>query len=142
MIALLLGAIRALSPRAWATIAAGIALAVLVAAVAAWIHGKDAAIVQAQRQRTAAVTALARAQIDLVTARVNVATLRTAIDRQNASIQALGVEQAATARRLEIAAQQARSATAAANRRASALLAGHAGPDPCRSALDVARSLP
>ena len=142
MIGIVFGFLRALSPRAWATILLAAAAAFVVAQILSWVHGKEAAAGRAINQRNAAVRAFMESERDLIVARANVATLQTAIDRQNASIRALAVEQAATAHRLEEAAQQARSATAAANRRASALLAGRAGPDPCRSALDVARSLP
>lgn len=142
MIAAALGFLKLLSPRAWLTIGAGIVLAGLLAWGVAWVRGKDHEISVVRSQRTSAVLLAVRGQNDLIMSRVNTAVLRTAIDRQNASLSAMGVERDRTVAALAAAAQRTRIATVARDRAVAALLAGRAGPDPCRSALDVARSLP
>lgn len=126
----------------WRGIMLTVAVALVVGGVWAWIAGMQHAIHAAQNQRNVAVISFVRSEVDLVTARINEAVLRTGIDRQNAAVTALGAERDRTVAALAVAAQRARVATVAANRSAAALLAGHAGRDPCRSALDVARSLP
>lgn len=129
-------------PRIVMVAIAGLAVAALIAWGVAWVTGKDRAIRTAQTQRTAAVLFAVRGQNDGIMLRVNVSTVRAAIDRQNASVAALGVERDRTVAALAAAAQRSQAATVAANRRAAALLAGRSSGDPCRSALEVARSLP
>lgn len=75
--------------RAAPYIAGALAVIVIIGSVWAWAHGKDVQIHRAQSQRNAAVLAFVRDQSDLVIARVNNATLTSAISRQNEAVTAL-----------------------------------------------------
>lgn len=131
-----------MTSRLWALIG-GVGLIVgVVIAINLWIAHMHGQIRQAQAQRTVAVRAFVSSELDLIQSRVNLAGARHEIDVQGAAVTALGLERDRTVTALAVAAQRARVATAAANRSAAALLAGHAGADPCQSALGVARSLP
>ena len=93
--------------RHWRTLATLALVAVVVGSVWAWAAGKDRAIRRAEAQRGAAFVALVRTSNDLIMARVNVSTLRGAIDAQNEEIRRHSAE---SARRLQAAQEALREA--------------------------------
>ena len=83
------------------------AVGLAVGAVEGWVADKNRQIRTAQAQRGAAIVALVRVSGDLIMARVNVSTLRGAIDAQNEEIRRHSAE---SARRLQAAQEALREA--------------------------------
>lgn len=86
-----------------------------------------------------AKAALSVAQRDLGTCRVNTGTLQGALDRQGASLRALGEESRAKTAAAEKAASEARKSARDLEARARAVLAAKPGADRCVSALAILR---
>ena len=83
------------------------AVGLAVGAVEGWVADKNRQIRTAQAQRGAAIVALVCVSGDLIMARVNVSTLRGAIDAQNEEIRRHSAE---SARRLQAAQDALREA--------------------------------
>lgn len=92
----ILAVFGALSPRTWATIIIGAAIAAVLAGIIAWAHGKDVAIERAQREARAAHVQTAHAvlygvgrQNQVFADVASIAALRGSLNAQSARVRGL-----------------------------------------------------
>jgi len=108
----------------WLFIAIAAALGAWLVANAFQIGGLKHKLVSATAERNAAIANYLQCQ-------ANEVTLNTAIDRQNAAVAALKVDDARRAREAEKALSEARRATATANRRIGSIMAARPSGAAC-----------